>query len=230
MKIFHPMIAELEERIYHVRRDRVEPHGEILPPEQSDRVLRTFLAEGAFEARERVESDPTLVQALPVVVVRNRRGDFLRLKRREKSREHSLNEEFVIWAGGHVREEDAAALPSSPVLAGVARELEEELRLTVRPEELRLMGAVHSDTGERTGRHIAFVYEWNAEGDDVDIVLNDAEFFERRGASQSGTFVSAEGLGHEIARGAIREPWSVAIASQFFGIGPSGPIAQGSFA
>ena len=39
---------------------------------------------------------------------------------------------------------------------------------------------------------MAFVYEWQAESDDVEIALCNAEFMERHGTSLQGTFLPAK--------------------------------------
>jgi predicted NUDIX family phosphoesterase len=124
----------------------------------AQQLVESFTTEGAFRSRETVESDITLVQALPVVVVRNRSGDLLRLKRREQRKDNPLHGKIVIWAGGHVRREDGANGPS--IGQGAVRELQEELRLSIEPRELEMLGAVwiRGREGDRTRRHVAIVY------------------------------------------------------------------------
>ena len=121
--------------------------------ETANQILKTFSGKGDFRPRDTVESDKGRIQALPVVVVRNKSGDVLRLRRREQSEDNPLNEKIVIWAGGHVRKEDEAN--GASVLQGAVRELQEELRLFVEPDELKLLGAVYRDEGERTSKHVA---------------------------------------------------------------------------
>jgi hypothetical protein len=66
----------------------------------------------------------------------------------------------------------------------------------------------------RTSQHVALVFEWRAETDDVAVTLSTAEFFERRGTSLSGRFVPLEELAKEIDSHEMTEPWSTAIVSQ----------------
>ena len=73
---------------------------------RSDQLLRQ-LRDGDFRPRDQVEKDTERVQALPIVLIRNSDGDVLRLRRREKTEDNPLHDEIVIWAGGHVRCEDA---------------------------------------------------------------------------------------------------------------------------
>lgn len=162
---------------------------------------------GDYRPRNEVERDTSVVQALPIVVVRNADGDVLRLRRREKSPNNPLHEKVVIWAGGHVRCEDAAN--GDPLLHCAARELEEELRLQVAPSALRLMGAVYFGNGESTSRHVGIAYEWRADTNDVSAVLSRSEFFEKSGTSLSGSFCSVDQLAKDVRGDSLIEPWSV---------------------
>jgi len=182
----------------------------IMAKDETEALVRMFNEQGSYRHRKDVEADKDAVQALPVVVVRNKNGDVLRLKRRERSETNSLHQKFVIWAGGHVRKEDARS--GNAIIAGVLRELQEELRLSLEPGDLHLLGALYDTSGERTAKHAAIVYEWRAKTDDVAVVLSSAEFFERRGTSVSGTFISLNELVNEINTGEVKEPWSTEIA------------------
>ena len=177
--------------------------------EKTDRLLQLFVTSGQFKNREAVEADETSVQALPVVVVRNRSGHVLRLKRKERRSDNPLHEKLVVWAGGHVRREDGAN--GSSLLQCAVRELQEELRLDVEPQDLRLLGSVRVNSSGRTKLHVAIVYEWRAQTDDVAVALSNAEFFERRGTSLSGRFLSIDELAKDVDSGKLSEPWSVEI-------------------
>ncbi len=173
------------------------------------RLLDLFAFEGHFKGREAVERDESVVQALPVVIVRNRSGHILRLKRREQKPDNPLHEKLVIWAGGHVRREDGSN--GASILQCAARELQEELRLSVDVNDLRLLGAVRTGSASRTKRHVAIVFEWRAPTDDVAVALSSAEFFERRGTSLSGSFVQVNELAKDVDAGRVSEPWSIEI-------------------
>ena len=216
---------QLEEEILFLPADSVAPLFEKetwIGRTAAQQLVELFTTKGTFRSRETVESNVTLVQALPVVVVRNRSGELLRLKRREQRKDNPLHGKIVIWAGGHVRREDGANGPS--IGHGAARELQEELRLSVEPRELRLLGAVwiRGRDGDRTRRHVAIVHEWRARTDDVAVALSATEFFERRGTSLSGSFVSPQRLATDIDDGRICEPWSVEIARRLL---PEGELA-----
>ena len=173
-------------------------------------LTSTFLGpEALFCPRDEVEEDGSVVQALPIVVVRNADGHVLRLRRREASSENPLHNKVVIWAGGHVRCEDADN--GDPLLHCAIRELEEELRLQIESSSLRFVGATYFGNGDRTSKHVGIVYEWQSETNDVATVLSRTEFFERRRTSLSGSFAPVSELAEDVANGKLKEPWSVEI-------------------
>ena len=106
-----------------------------------------------------------------------------------------------------MRREDS--INGDPLLRCAVRELEEELRLQVDSKSLHCVGAVYIDSGGKTSKHVAIVYEWRATTDDVAVVLSRSEFFERRGTSLSGSFASIEALAGDVEKGKLVEPWSV---------------------
>ena len=182
---------------------------------QANGLVRQFRehSDGDFRPRDEVEKDSARVQALPIVVVRNASGDVLRLCRREKRSDNPLHEKTVIWAGGHVRREDAVNGDSLRYCA--VREIEEELRLQIESSSLRLLGAVYFDNGGSTSRHVAIAYEWRAPTDDVSVVLSRTEFFERRGTSLSGSFATVDKLAENVQNGKLKEPWSVELIREY---------------
>ena len=167
-----------------------------------------------FRTRDEVEKDASRVQALPVVIVRNANGDVLRLKRREKSGDKPLHDKIVIWAGGHVRCEDAVG--GAPLVNCAVRELAEELRLQLESSSLKMIGALYFDDGGSTSKHVAIVYEWRAPKNDVSVVLSRTEFSERRGTSLSGSFASVDELVADVKKKKnIVEPWSVELVREY---------------
>lgn len=182
---------------------------------QVDELIRHFREEtdSNFRPRDEVEQDESRVQALPIVIVRNASGEVLRLRRREKAVDNLLHNKIVIWAGGHVRHEDA--FNGDPLIHCAIRELEEELRLQIEPSHLRLIGGVYFDNSGRTSRHVAIAYEWRASTDDVSVVLSRSEFFERRGTSLSGSFASVDALSDDVKNKKLKEPWSVELVREY---------------
>ncbi len=204
--------GELREEILYLPKDAVVPlfAGQTcLNAAATADLIRKFGKEGQFRPRHDVEQDLTSVQALPVVVVRNKSGDVLRFRRKERSQANPLHQKVVIWAGGHVRTEDGTN--GEAIVRGAIRELQEELRLNIEPNELAPLCAIYIDTGNGTRKHVAIVYQWRADTDDIAVTLSAAEFFERRGTSLSGTFVSLTDLAEDVSAKRIVEPWSMEI-------------------
>jgi len=213
---------ELLENILHIPASQVtEAFGAsfCLSGDSAEALLESFRRDGQFLPRTVVESDPEAVQALPAVIVRNKKGEVLRPRRREASEENPLDGKLVVWAGGHVRVEDG--YNGDPLLSCAARELQEELRLSVEKDEITLLGAIYIPKGERMAKHVALVFEWRANTDDVAVVLSNAEFAERRGNSLSGTFVPIETLVDDVAKSKGVEEWSVEIIREFLAPGNS---------
>ena len=204
--------GELEEEVLSLPKASVKAifgDQETIGVDAAASLVEVFSTQGSFVSRELIEVDLARVQALPVVVIRNRSGQILQLKRREKHKKNALHDQLVIWAGGHVRKEDSAN--GHTIVQCAIRELQEELRLRVEPTELTLLGAVYADQGGGLSKHLAIVYEWRAATDDVNVVLNAAEFFERRGSSQSGKFVGISDLLRCVESEQVVETWSVRI-------------------
>lgn len=208
-KILDWIEDDLKEEILHMPKDKIIgkfSNSKYLDGIETEKLVKEFENIGDFAARADIESDLTKVQALPVVIVRNKSGDILQLRRRERHSDNALHEKLVIWAGGHTRKEDKH--DGKTITNCAVRELEEELRLCIDPKDLDLLGAVYSDSSEGTSKHIAIVYEWRAETDDVAVALSNAEFFERRGNSLSGSFVSPDSLLDMIDEKKLTEEWS----------------------
>jgi len=187
-------------------------------------LVNDYINLGVFRPREEVESDKDRVQALPIVVIRNKTGDVLRLRRRERDGANPLHEKIVLWAGGHAREEDK--LNGQTLVQCAIRELQEELRLSLDPNELVLRGAIYFDQNPKSAQHVAILYEWRAQTDDVAVALSSAEFFERQGTALSGTFVPLNSLVADVESGKISEPWSVEIVREILAKGQFGYPTQ----
>ena len=201
--------AEVEEHILHLDKCdilRLFNERKTINKSDAESLEDLFNKSGIFTPRASVENDLRQVQALPVVVVRNSKGEILKLRRKETSGNNKLHEKIVIWAGGHVRKEDN--IQNTPLKAGAVRELEEELRLRVEQSDLNLIGAVYANLNHGTAKHVAIVYEWIARTPEVQVALSAAEFFERHGNSLSGTFESPRKLALQVNSGELSEEWT----------------------
>jgi predicted NUDIX family phosphoesterase len=126
------------------------------------------------------------------------------LIRKEREATNQLHKRITVWAGGHVRREDGRTGIGS-ITNSAIRELQEELRIYATLNSLTLLGAVYLSSGISTKKHIAFVYEWRADTDDVEIALCNAEFMEKSGTSLQGMFLPPETIAAETSE---LEDWS----------------------
>jgi predicted NUDIX family phosphoesterase len=206
--------GELEEEILSLDRASVTGifnSAKALDATKAAKLVEQYVFDGQFTSREIVEKDLDRVQALPVVVIRNKSGQVLQLRRKESDAKNPLHDKLVIWAGGHVRKEDSAN--GHTILQGAVRELQEELRLRVDAADLKLLGAVFTDSGGGLSKHLAVVYEWQSQSDEVNLVLNAAEFIERKGPAQSGKFIGIADLKRCVESDQVVEQWSVHIVN-----------------
>lgn len=203
---------ELEEKILYIPMsevDKIFGSSKAVADQGAAYLTSQFEKMGAYGPRGVVEADAGVVQALPVVVVRKKSGDILLLLRKEANYRNALHRQNVIWAGGHVREEDG---PEDPIPNCAVRELEEELRISLNKETLRLVCAIYDKSNDRSICHVAIVYEWRAPSDDIAIAISKDEFFERHGTSLTGEFLELRELAKKVDRGDLKESWSVSIA------------------
>jgi predicted NUDIX family phosphoesterase len=120
-------------------------------------LSRLINRRGTYVARSIAEDSDELLQVVPICVIRN--GDLFLTNVRFEPGE-SLHEAFGNWAGGHVRRQDQDQVKSKwqSVLAGLKRELHEELSLEDIPS-LEPIGVVHSSEDKRAQRHIGIVFQ-----------------------------------------------------------------------
>ncbi len=210
-KILDWITESIEEKILSAAKAALPALQEkfVVPPIEAQKLIDTFETKGDFQPRRKVEADLSRIQPLPVVVVRNQSGQILRLVRKEREPTNQLHKKITIWAGGHVRKADARTGVGS-IINGAIRELQEELRIYPKPNSLSLLGAVYVPSAASTKKHMAFVYEWRADRDDVEIALCNAEFMEKAGTSLRGTFLPPESIDAENDE---LEDWSKEILS-----------------
>lgn len=136
-----------------------------VPHRGVSRVDRAALAElftrpsSTFRPRSEVESDPSFIQAVAYVVVRDDDG-VLVYKRGRSGGEGRLHDLLSIGLGGHVNPRDAATSPD-PVDAvewAACRELAEESGLVARSNQMELLGVVRDDSNAVGAVHLGILF------------------------------------------------------------------------
>ena len=150
-----------EEMIMVVRRSLLESIGIFQGLNfEVDRYLPSILARthNFFAPRSAAETDPSLKQIIPYALLVSQ-GKVLRYKRGKKAGEQRLVAKGSIGIGGHMndRDEGLFALDQEAYLAGVQREIDEEL--IVRPPMTnRIVALINDDSNEVGQVHLGVIH------------------------------------------------------------------------
>jgi predicted NUDIX family phosphoesterase len=150
-----------EEMVLVVRRSLLESLGIFQGLEfDIDRYLARILSRehNFFAPRSSAESDPSLKQIIPYAILVSE-GRVLRYKRGKRSGEQRLVAKGSIGIGGHMndRDEGLFALDMEAYLAGVQREIDEELIVNT-PLANRIAALINDDSNEVGQVHLGVVH------------------------------------------------------------------------
>jgi predicted NUDIX family phosphoesterase len=150
-----------EEMVLVIRRSLLESLGMFQGLQfDVDRYLMPMLSRenNFFAPRSSAETDPSLKQIIPYAILVS--GDkVLRYKRGKKAGEQRLVSKGSIGIGGHMndRDEGLFALDKEAYLAGVQREIEEEL-IVENPLQNRIAALINDDSNEVGQVHLGVVH------------------------------------------------------------------------
>ena len=150
-----------EEMVLVVRRSLLESLGIFQGLQfDVDRYLAPMLSRenNFFAPRSSAETDPSLKQIIPYAILVSR-GKVLRYIRGKKSGEQRLVAKGSIGIGGHMNDFDEGlfALDKDAYLAGVQREIDEELVIE-RPLANRIVALINDDSNEVGEVHLGVVH------------------------------------------------------------------------
>jgi predicted NUDIX family phosphoesterase len=150
-----------EEMVLVVRRSLLESLGIFQGLEfDIDRYLARILSRehNFFAPRSSAESDPSLKQIIPYAILVSE-GRVLRYKRGKRSGEQRLVAKGSIGIGGHMndRDEGLFALDMEAYLAGVQREIDEELIVNT-PLANRVAALINDDSNEVGQVHLGVIH------------------------------------------------------------------------
>jgi predicted NUDIX family phosphoesterase len=150
-----------EEMVLVVRRSLLESLGMFQGLQfDVDRYLPVMLARenNFFAPRSSAETDPNLKQIIPYTILSSD-GKILRYKRGKKSGERRLIAKGSIGIGGHMNDHDEGlfALNMDAYLAGVQREIDEEL-IVERPARTGIGALINDDSTEVGQVHLGVVH------------------------------------------------------------------------
>jgi predicted NUDIX family phosphoesterase len=150
-----------EEMILVVRRSLFESLGIFQGfTRDVDRYLPSFLARenNFFAPRSAAENDPSLKQIIPYALIIGE-GKIFRYRRGKTSGEKRLIAKGSIGIGGHMNDQDEGlfALDRAAYLAGVQREIDEEIQIP-NPRSHRIVGLINDDSTEVGKVHLGVVH------------------------------------------------------------------------
>lgn len=124
-------------------------------------VLEAVARHGEFRLRGKVETDPSLKQVIPYLLLRDGERIFL-MKRTSAGGDERLHDRYSIGVGGHVNPGDA------DVIGGLNREWREEIDADFVPE-FEPIGLLNDDSNPVGAVHLGLVYAADAAGRPVAI-------------------------------------------------------------
>jgi predicted NUDIX family phosphoesterase len=211
-----------EEMILVVRRETIEKlgvwHGLNFDVQ---RYLPVLLARenNFFTARSGAETDPTLKQIIPYVLLAHE-GKILHYVRGKKSGEQRLVSKGSIGIGGHMNDQDEGlfALDEAAYLEGVRREVCEELKVSTTFSN-RVVALLNDDTNEVGQVHLGVVHIFDLAEPHVEknesmitnlAFLSPEELHERRDNLETWSQLCLDGLDKLLTAGGLSQPSAIA--------------------
>jgi predicted NUDIX family phosphoesterase len=158
-------------------------------------------AHGRYLDREIAETDASIKQLIPYVVVRDADEVFL-MSRTDAGGDPRLHGRASIGVGGHLNPVDDG---EDPLMSGLRREWDEELAADWEPE-FELVGLLNDDSNPVGAVHLGVVFSVEAAGRPVDVRERD---------KLSGSFAGGAEL--QASRDRL-ETWS-ALVAEALGLG-----------
>jgi predicted NUDIX family phosphoesterase/thymidylate kinase len=145
-------------------------------------TIKRFLADiarrGDFMTRDDAEARPDCLQPIPIAYFLHQDRLFV-FRRSEQEASHRLHGKYIVWAGGHVRRDDAG---DDQVGDALLREIQEELYIpaSLEPE---VVGLVLDDSSPRSRLHVGVVHRIRVDEPTLAMAMDRRLFIELRGSS-----------------------------------------------
>jgi predicted NUDIX family phosphoesterase len=134
-----------------------------------DGYLETILdpANNFFMDRGKAEDDPSFKQIIPYALFHHN-GKYLHYTRGKSGGESRLHAQGSVGVGGHINPVDERADPlgKATYLAGVEREIDEELNITGGHQN-RIVGLLNDDSNDVGKVHLGVVHIFDLESEEV---------------------------------------------------------------
>ena len=129
------------------------------PMSLSDFVRQCSGSGFSFTDRDQAEQDPTQKQVIPYILLQSRDREMTAVYCRKGS-EKRLHDLWSAGIGGHINPEDRETLTDFKgiVLAGMARELDEELVERPKTDQAQFLGVISEESSPVSAVHIGAVF------------------------------------------------------------------------
>jgi predicted NUDIX family phosphoesterase/thymidylate kinase len=169
----------------------------------------------SFEYRNLVEKNSEFIQPIPIMVLTDKNKNRVLVARKKDS---SLGEnspekdKLVSYFGGHIRIEDNISHIDfeQTIFSALTREIQEELGITLNIASNNSSPLfIWLKDNEKSAKHLAICFLYQADFEHHKIKLDDYEFIQKTGASESGRIFDLKELQFEKF-----EKWSRIILSE----------------
>ncbi|MEM4066674.1 MAG: hypothetical protein QXV17_07430 [Candidatus Micrarchaeaceae archaeon] len=113
---------------------------------------------GRFVARDKAESDESIRQIIPYVIMQNANDLYLIVKRLSTQTEQRLHGMYSIGLGGHINDQDTGDTPWMKFLSGMEREMNEEVIIKKVLEAPKYVGVIMDSSTPVNKVHLGIVY------------------------------------------------------------------------
>jgi predicted NUDIX family phosphoesterase len=171
-----------------------------------------------FDIRKDIEINDKKIQPIPILVITNKNRDkvLVVMKRKSISLASAESGKYMIYVGGHIREEDASHLKEpdirSIIRITLQREVKEETGIDFVPNEQYDPMCIWVRSNDRSKKHMAICYMMEIDFDALNIKIDHNEFYT--------TYKSMSGKGTELDKivnvSYKMEEWSQLILQKIF--------------
>lgn len=133
----------------------VEGYGFLYIP--LDTVKNLVEKRGFFVRRSKAETDNSIRQLIPYVVIKNPEGMYLLVKRLKTQTESRLHGFYSVGIGGHINDRDEGDSPWMKFLSGMEREINEEVSIS-QYNWPQYVGIIRENTTSVNKVHLGVVF------------------------------------------------------------------------
>jgi predicted NUDIX family phosphoesterase len=147
---------ELQESVLVLSREAVDQLCPRTFSRDGQSVAAAVLARCRFLERTVAEHDFGCKQVIPYVVIRHEDRHLL-MRRTRRQTESRLHDKYSLGVGGHINKDDLSPVKDNVILAGMRRELAEEIRVEAE-RSCQLIGTINDDSTEVARVHLGLVF------------------------------------------------------------------------